>query len=573
LAHRDSQRTSTIDPITTRVIRNALRAAADEMQVSLVRTAHNPLIYEVHDFGVALTNHRGELLAEGSGLPGFLGCLPPTIRSGLEIIGPEDLAEGDILLANEPYDTGTHISDTVVYMPIFHQGQLVAFSAIMAHWADIGGKTPGGWCPDSTDIHQEGLIFSHLKLYNAGVINRGLERFILKNVRFPDLVQGDLNAMIAACRTGTRRYQALCERYGAHVLQTVMETVFDQSERRMRRKIAEIPDGVYTSETYMDHDGVELDKPRRIRVEVTVKGEEMSIDWTGTDQAASGPINHPFVGTVALSQVVLKSVTMPSDPLNHGHLRPLTVTAPDNTIVSPHYPAPCDSYGYVGEMVIHLIVKALSQAIPERCPAASYQMFGIYFYRMNPRFGKPFIFVDPVDGGGGAFPFDDGPNGLIFVGDGDAPNTPVEIIESRYPLLVRRYTFNPEGAGRGQFRGGFGVIRDYEVLEDNVLIQTMNENTLNPPWGLFGGGRAAISQVVVWEGTEREQVLTGRVSYFGPLHKGDRVSVRSTGGGGWGHPKARDPQRVREDILNGLITAEQAEIDYGVRIEPDQVSQ
>lgn len=557
-----------VDPITMQVIRNALVAAAQEMQTSLVKTAHNPLIYEVQDFGVTLTNHHGELLAEGSGLPGFLGCLPPTIQSGLKLIGPDNFAEGDILLSNEPYDTGTHISDTAVYLPIFYQGRLVAFSAIMAHWADIGGMTPGGWCPDSTNVHQEGLIFSHNKLYSAGRLNTEFHRFILKNVRYPDLVQGDLNAMIAACRTGARRYQALCQRYGPDMLHAAMATVFDQSEQRMRREIAAIPDGVYTAETFMDHDGVELDRPHKLKVTVTVGGETMLIDWTGTDEVARGPINHPFVGTKALCATALKSLMMPMDPMNHGHLRPLVVTAPDNTVVSPRYPAPCDSYGYVAEMIIHLVVRALSQAMPERCPAASYQMAGCYFFRTDARYGKPFIFVDPVDGGGGAFPHDDGPSGLIFVGDGDAPNTPVEILETRYPLLVRRYTFNLEEAGAGKYRGGFGVIRDYEMLEDNILIQTMNENTRCPPWGLFGGGDAGVSKIIVWEGTGREAVLTGRVAYFGPFHRGDRVSIRTAGGGGWGNAKERDPERVRQDVLNEFITPEQAKAVYGLKDVP-----
>jgi N-methylhydantoinase B len=488
------------------------------------------------------------------------------------LIGPDNFSEGDILLSNEPYETGTHISDTAVYMPVFWRGRLVAFSAIMAHWADIGGMTPGGWCPDTTNVHQEGLIFAHNKLYSAGRLNEELYRFILKNVRYPALVQGDLNAMIAACRTGARRYHALCGRYGAERLEAAMAIVFDQAEQRMRREIATIPEGVYTAETWMDHDGVELNRPRKIKVTVTVKADEMVIDWAGTDEVASGPINHPFVGTQALCATALKSLLMPMDPMNQGHLRPLTVTAPENTIVSPLYPAPCDSYGYVAEMIVHLVVRALAQAIPERCPAASYQMAGCYFFRTDARFGRPFIFVDPVDGGGGAFPHDDGPSGLIFVGDGDAPNTPVEIIETRYPLLVRRYTFNPEGAGAGQYRGGFGVIRDYEMLEDHILIQTMNENTQCPPWGLSGGENAGVTKIVVWEGTEREQVLTGRVAYFGPFHRGDRVSVRTAGGGGWGPPQKRDPERVRQDILNGFITPEQAEAVYGLKIEEPDVS-
>ncbi len=549
---------SEVDPITMQVIRSALKAAADEMMISLIKTAHNPLIYEVQDFGLAIANHRGEMLAEGSGLPGFMGCLGPTVQSGLRVLGADGYSEGDIVLANVPYDTGTHISDTAVYMPIFYQGELVAFSALMAHWADIGGKTPGGWCPDTTDIHQEGLIFDHDKLVEAGELNQTFMRFILKNVRFPELVHGDLNAMIAACRTGAKRYVALCERYGADTIETAMNQVFDQSERMMRAKISEIPDGSYAASIMMDHDGVELDKPYKLAVTVDIDGDTMHVDWTGTAETVSGPTNHPFIGTVALAQTVLKSLTMPHDPMNHGHLRPLTVTAPENTAVNPLYPAPTDSYGYVGEMIIHLMVKALSKAIPERCPACTYQMFGCVFYRMDPRHGKPFIFIEPLDGGGGAFPHADGPNALVFVGDGNAPNTPTEVIEGHYPLRVRRHTFNPEGAGAGKFRGGLGVIREYEVLEDNILIQTMNENTINPPWGLYGGGDAGVSKLIAWAGSDKEEEITQRVYLYGPFNKGDIVSQRSTGGGGWGDPRERDPDLIEYDRRNGFTLADES---------------
>jgi N-methylhydantoinase B len=556
-----------VDPITIQVIRNALRAAAEEMQITLIKTAHNPLIYEVQDFGVAMTNQIGELIAEGSGLPGFLACLPPTVQSGLRKIGPENLHDGDIILTNEPYDTGTHISDTVVYMPIFYQGRLVAFSAIMAHWADIGGITPSGWCPHSTTIHQEGMLFSHHKLYSAGVLNTELYNFILRNVRYPHLVEGDLHAKVAACSTGGRRYQALCDRYGPDVLQQAMEMAFDQAEKRMRREIAAIPAGVYSAETWMDHDGVEPDKMHKIKVTVTVQGEEMVMDWSGTGEVAKGPINHPLVGTEALCITMLKSLTMPSDPMNHGHMRPLTIIAPNDTVVSARYPAPCDSYGYVAEMIIHLVIKALSQAIPERCPACTYQMCAVTFSRTDPRYGKPFIYGEPVDGGGGAFPHDDGTTGIMFLGNGDAPNVPVEVVETRYPFLIRRYAINPEGAGVGQYRGGFGVIRDYEVLEDQIRIQTSNENTKCTPWGLFGGSNSGASTFVYWEGTERELVTPERTTDFGPFSKGDHVSVRTTGGGGWGDPKKRDPEHIRQDMINELVTPEQAERDYGYKFQ------
>ena len=548
-----------VDPITRQVIRNALGAAAREMQTALVKTAHNPLIYEVQDFGLVLTNRLGQMVAESSGLPGFLACLPPTIQSGIQRVR---FAEGDILLSNEPDDTGTHISDTVLYLPVFFEGKLVAFTAVMAHWADIGGITPGGWCPYSISLHQEGMIFAHNKLYSGGVLNEELLRFILRNVRFPKLVEGDLNAKISACKTGARRYAALCQRYGAEVVEQAMFEVFALSEARMRREISAIPDGSYRAEGKIDHDGVELGKAHTIQVNVTVAGDEMMIDWTGTAPVAKGPINHPLVGTAALCATTLKSLTMPFDATNDGHLRPLTVTAPPDTLVSAAYPAPCDSYGYVAEVIVHLIVRALAQAIPERCPAATYQMCA---YNLSREGKDPFICGEPVDGGGGALPHDDGPSGIMFAGNGDAPNTPVEVIESRYPLRVLRYTFNLENRGIGKYRGGFGVIRDLEILENGISLQTSTENNRHPLWGLAGGGDAGTTQILINAGTDHEVELDDRVTFY-PVSKGDTVSLRTANGGGWGNPKERDRRRIAHDVRNGLLRPEEAAEQYGVNI-------
>ncbi|MEM7111077.1 MAG: hydantoinase B/oxoprolinase family protein [Chloroflexota bacterium] len=555
------------DPITIQVIRNALIAAAKEMQTTLVKTAHNPLIYEVQDFGVAMTNAKGELIAEGSGLPGFLACIPPSIQAGMAQIGRANLREGDVIITNEPYDTGTHISDTLVYTPVFYEEELVAFTAIMAHWADIGGMVSSGWCPFSTTIHQEGMIFSHLKLYDAGKLNEPLYNMILKNVRYPSIVEGDLHAKIAACHTGARRVQALCAKYTPRTIDEAMQIAFDQAEKRMRREIAAIPDGTYQAETYMDYDGVIRDTLRKIAVTVTIVGDEMHVDWTGTCEATVGPINHPLVGTEALCVTMLKSLTMPDDPMNHGHYRPLTVTAPPNTMVSAEYPAPCDSYGYVAEMIIHLVIRALSEVIPERCPACSYQMSAFQFYRNDPRHGRPFTYGEPLDGGGGAFHTDDGATGIMFLGNGDAPNVPVEVVETRYPVRVTQYAINVGSAGIGKYRGGFGVIRDYEMVEDNILIQTSNENTQYPPWGLHGGGGSGASSFVYWHGTEREVETTDRDSDFGPFHAGDRIRFLTTGGGGWGKPEERNPKMIENDLRNGLISAEDAERLYGYRTD------
>ncbi|MCH7822884.1 MAG: hydantoinase B/oxoprolinase family protein [Proteobacteria bacterium] len=553
-----------IDPIIRQVIRNAARAAALEMQTTLIKTAHSPLIYEVQDFGVIMTNRIGQLISEGSAVAGFLACLPPTIQRGLEIFGDDGFREGDVVLSNEPYDTGTHISDVALYTPIFYDGNLVGFAAVMAHWADIGGMAPGGWCPTTTSVHQEGLIFSHNKLYDGGTINRELHRFILKNVRLPAAVEGDLNAKIAACHTGCRRYQELCERYGAAVVEEALCEILNQSEARMRQEIRSFPNGTYQAETFIDNDGVRPDHACKIAVTVTVEDDTLKIDWSGSDPVAIGPVNHPMVGTTALCGTVMKYLTMPHDPTNDGHLRPLIVTAPHNTIVSAEYPAPCDSYGYVAEVIIHLLIRALANAVPERCPAATYQMYAFYLSRTDPRYGRTFIYGEPVDGGGGAFPHDDGPSGIMFVGNGDAPNIPVEVLESRFPVRVLRYTFNPENCGYGKYRGGYGVIRDYEMLEDNIVLQTSTENNQHPLWGMFGGGETGVARTIINAGTDREVHLDDRVSDYGPLMKGDTLSLRTPNGGGWGDPSERELDRIAEDIRNDLLDVEQAVTIYGV---------
>jgi N-methylhydantoinase B len=558
---------SGVDPITTQVIRNALVSAAEEMRLALVKTAYNPLIYEVQDFAVALLNRSGDLLAQGASLPLFIACFPATIENGFEKHGQDGFKPGDIILANDPYTTGTHISDTAVYMPIFYGDKLQAFSANMAHWADMGGKSVGGWCPDSTDVYQEGMIFPHLKLYEEGKLNETLMEYILANTRFPDLVKGDLGAQIAACRTGHNRYVALCEKYGADTIQKAMETVFDQSEALIRRMISQMPDGEWSAESCLDHDGVNKTEPRKLKVTVRVKGDELTVDFTGTDETASGPINSPFPASRAAAEIALKSATVPHEPSNAGHSRPLKVFSPEHTIANPSRPAPCDSYGYAVLIIIDLVCEALSYAVPDRCPAGEYMLFGGWFYRTDPRHGKPFVFIDPVDGGGGALPYGDGGDGLIFHGDGDAPNTPVEVMETRYPLRIDRYELHTEEYGIGKFRGGLGTIRDYRVMAYHVYIQVANEQTICRPHGLHGGKKGGINRLWSRPGTDREQIITDRISNFGPFHTDEVVSCRTAGGAGHGDPLERDLERVCSEVLNEILTPEQADAFYGVIIE------
>jgi len=553
-----------VDVVTAEIIRNGLTSAALEMNKTLVRTAYNPLLYEVQDFGLGIISPEGLLWAEAPGVTVFLGAMPDTVKTGLDRHGRNGFAEGDVLIANDPYLTGTHISDTSVYLPVFVDGELVAFTIATAHWADIGGKTPGGWCPDSTDVYQEGLCFSHQKLVDAGLPNQDLWDFIEQNVRFPPVVRGDLDAQIAACRQGATRVQALCRKYGSDAVSRAMAFAVEQTDEALRREIEKIPDGVYSASIDMDHDGVAKDVPRRISLTLTVAGDRIRASFEGTSETALGPINVPAIGTRSAVRSAVKGLLMPLDPTNEGHFLALDFDLPPGLVVTPERPAPCDSYGYVCVALVELVIQAMSAAVPERCPAGSYQLFGVYLFRVDPRDGKPFIFIDPVDGGHGARPHADGPS-LIFMADGDTPNTPVEVIETRYPIRCERHAYLPGVEGAGTFRGGLGIVRDFRVLEPGTFMQCAIENTRDAiARGLDGGADGKPSVLVVWPETEREVRLQERTSFFGPLGPGDLVSVRSGGGGGRGDPRMRDPALVAEDVRDELLDAEQAASIYGV---------
>jgi N-methylhydantoinase B len=556
-----------VDVVTAEIVRNGLTAAALEMNKTLVRTAYNPLLYEVQDFGLGLVSAEGLLWAEAPGVTVFLGAMPDTVKTGLAKWGREGFAEGDVVIANDPYLTGTHISDTSVYVPVFFDGEIVAFAIATAHWADIGGKTPGGWCPDSTDVYQEGLCFGHQKLIDAGAPNQDLWDFIEENVRFPTTVRGDLDAQIAACRQGAARVQALCAKYGNETVRESMRFAIEQTDAAVRREIEKIPDGTYSASVDMDHDGVLKDIRRHVSLTLTVEGDRIRVSFEGTSETAHGPINIPTIGTRSAVRAGVKGLLMPTDPTNEGHFLALDFDLPPGLVVTPQRPAPCDSYGYLGVVLMELTIRAMSAAVPERCPAGSYQLFGVYLFRVDPRDGTPFIFIDPVDGGHGARPHADGPS-LIFMADGDTPNTPIEIVETRYPIRCERHSYLLDVEGAGAYRGGLGIARDFRVLEPGTYMQCAIENTRDMlARGLAGGGDADASRIVVWPGTDRETVLQERTSFFGPLAPGDVVSVRSGGGGGWGSPLERDPDQVARDVRDEVLTEEQARQTYGVVLD------
>jgi N-methylhydantoinase B len=576
VSNAQTQQPVLLDPVLVQVIRSALIAAADEMKITLVKTAYNDLLYEVHDFGVVITDAEGNMIAQSDTMPVFLSVLPDCVQAGLRQYGKEGFSEGDVILANDPYTTGTHISDTAVYMPIMVDDELVGFTACMAHWADIGGKAPGGWCADTTDVYQEGVRFNHLKLAVSGEFNETVLAMIWDNVRLPLVSAGDLGAQLAACKTGMRRVQELHRKYGTGTIVRALETVFDQAEAMMRAAIAEIPDGVYTARTLLDHDGVDRTKQIVMNVAVHVEGEAITVDFAGSSPTARGPVNCPFPAVRAGVETAVKGLTLPHDRIVAGHLRPLTVLAPEGTVVHPAFPDPVDSYGYVYHNAAELVLRALAQVIPEKCPAGSYPLFLLYFFHMERERTSEsrsisegsFVYVDPPLGGAGASALRDGADALISLMDGDAPCPVAEMIEAKYPLRLERYELNPASAGKGKFRGGMGTLKDYRVLVDDLYSQVAIEGVTCPGWGLSGGTDAAASAVTIWPDTDREQVIQDKVSFVGPFRAGDRVIATAGGGGGLGDPFERDPAAVREEVWNEFMTVEQALKDYGVVVDP-----
>lgn len=551
-----------ITPATMEIIRNALVSAAEEMSDTIVRTAHNPLLYDIKDFGVTILSPRGEMWAQASGLAVFLGALRGTVQTGIEMRPVERMEPGDVYLANCPYLTGTHLSDTAVYMPVFVEGRVVAFAATMAHWADIGGRSPGGWDPSSTDIYMEGLRFRHARLHRAGTPDEELYALIQGNVRLPQIVMGDLAAQIAACRTAARRIEWLCAKYGPDALDHAMSGVIANTRAALRDAVRALPDGAWAGRQRLDFDGVDRDYEPVVAVDVSIRGDRLIIDLTGSSGPSRGPINCPRIGAESVVLSALKGVFSPHEPTNEGHMSFAEfVTGDEPSLVDARAPMPCDSYGIVCRTLVETTIRVMAGPAPEQGRAGGYQMVGCYVMGQSADAHERFTYTEPVPGGYGGFAGHDGST-LVF--GGDTPLLPIEVMETRYPLRCERLSFDLASAGAGAFRGGFGVRRDLRILQDGCEVKPSFESVRDPlAKGVDGGhaGRPARIEVGLPGGEHR--VLDERPEPFA-VPRGAVVSIYTGGGGGFGPPHARDPESVRLDVADGVLGSEEAREIYGV---------
>ncbi|RJQ10359.1 MAG: hydantoinase B/oxoprolinase family protein [Bacillota bacterium] len=554
-----------VDPVTLEVIRNGLVAASDEMRSNLMRTAYNPIIYEVLDFSVGLFDRDCRMVAQAAGLPIFLGNLGIAVGQVVKDVGLADMRPGDVYLINDPYLTGNHVNDVTAISPIFCGPEVVGFTAARAHWLDLGGKDPGG-STDSTDVFQEGIRLRSVRLFREDRLDRSVYRILHDNVRYPESHMGDLRAQVAACRTGENRVVELASRLGRDVVVEGMAELIAQGETLARQAIGRIPDGVYSADTYLDNDGVGKD-PVRIRVTVTVDKDRMLFDLGGSSPAVQGPINCGFPATICGCRIAFKCLTSPHQPANEGHFAPLEVVAPEGSLFNATYPASTFLYMMSLNMLIEAVLKALSPALPDRIPAGHYgEMGGFMIFGVNPGTGRPYIHQEPEGGGWGAGAGFDGENVMIFLADGDTHNCPAEIIENRFPLRVERYALREGSGGAGRYRGGLGHYRDYRILGHDAQTTCIMDRSVFRPWGVFRGHDGEHSVVVINEalpGARRLMKATGH-----RLKAGDVVSVRTGGGGGYGDPLERDPEAVRLDVKRDYVTIEEARRVYGVVVDP-----
>jgi len=556
--------TPATDPFTREIIKESLVAATEESFVALGRASKSTIIYEVLDYACGLTDARGDLIAQANGVPGFLGLLSFCVREVLEKFGIRRLEEGDIILSNVPYASGTHLSDVAMCMPIFHEGAPVAFSVNKAHWTEVGGKDPGSWTTDSTEIYQEGLQFPAVKLYERGALNESLADVIRENVRLPDMSLADMHAQSASLRVAGRRAQQVIRKYGWPRVHETIDWYMSYGERIARQQLLKLPKGEFEAEDWIDESGL-TDAPIHVKVRVSIETDRVVIDYTGTARQSRGPVNCTRPATICAARKAFVSVIDPRMSVNEGCFRPLEVVVPEGTVFNATRPAPTATYWDSMIFAEDLVWKALAPHLPERLSAGHFLSTCGLVLSARRSDGRQVILVEPQAGGWGAGKAKDGERGLVASSDGDTYMIPVEVCEQRFPILVEQYSFNTEEGGQGEFRGGNGLIRDYRIVGTDASLTATFGRFRFPPWGIAGGKAGTCNRMELTGLGDAAPSIRGKVARF-PLDPGHLVRLVTGVGGGYGNPLRRDPQRVLDDVMNDFVSTEQAERTYGVVI-------
>jgi len=547
------------DPITAELFRNAMVAIGDEMALTIYRAAYSGVLKNNMDYSTAICDAQGRLLAQGLSLPGHLCSIPIALQSCLRHFG-SDIAQGDILCMNDPYDGGMHLPDIFVFRPIFADDAIVAWAATICHHTDVGGRVAGSNASDSTEIYAEGLRIPPVKLHERGVPNTTLLRILDRNVRVPARVMGDLRAQLAACEIAARGVRDLLARHGVAGFAALSEETMNHSERLTRACLAELPDGEATFTDWIDDDQIDVGIPIKLVCTVRKRGDHMVMDWTGSSPQVKGAINNTWSYTAAASFTAAKCILRENMPNNDGVFRCIDVIAPPGTVTNGVLPAACAARGLTGFRCADAAFGALAMLYPDRVFAASdggNTGITIGGYDAD---RKPFIYVDFLSGAWGARPWADGLEGNTNM-FANMASFSIEVIEAENPLEVLDYEMLPDTAGPGLYRGGVSLRRTWRMLEGEGTLQVRADRATHRPYGLWGGGPGSPSRNLLNPGPA-EQKLHAKLTMT--LRRGEIFRHDLPGAGGWGCPLSRDLDAVAKDLRDGLVTIAGAARDYGV---------
>jgi N-methylhydantoinase B len=537
------------DPVTIEVVRNKLESIAEEMQWTLLSSSFSPIVKEGMDCSASLFTADGTTLAQACAIPVHLTTLIPCIANIVRTFLVDTMREGDVFCMNDPYAGGTHIPDIAVVMPVFHAGRVIALSATMTHHQDLGGMSPGSVPTNATEIFQEGVRIPALRLCERGSYNDTLIQILRLNVRMPDTFMGDLRAQVAACTVGRRRLVSLADVYGGDVLARIFGVLLDRSEQLTRQALRALPEGSWHCTGYLDNDGIELDRLVRVEVKATTRDGTIEFDFAGTSPQVKGPFNCVPSGSQAAAYFAVRALTDASIPTNGGCFRPVSLILPEGSLVNPRAPAPVNSRAVTIKLIANCIIGALAQIVPDRVPAFNANQHVLSFGGARED-GTNFVMGEVICGGTGARAGADG----IDVLDTDATNgmnMPVEALELDFPLRVLRYELRADSGGAGQYRGGLGVVREYEALADEIFLTHRGENHRSGVPGVAGGGSGAMARSTIVRANGRVEVIPSKL--MTTLYKADRLVIETAGGGGFGEPMQRHEQSVQQDALDGKV--------------------
>jgi len=554
-----------LDPITLEVVTEGLISVVREMRATVFQTARSVAIYEAKDFSCGLFDAKTQVVAQSEDIGSHVVPLPWTVEAAMRRFGGK-VEPGDVILMNDVYWGGTHLNDVTIIYPVFAEGKLTFFPAVREHWADVGGAVPGSMSGTANEIYQEGVRIPPIKIIERGKLNEAAMDLLLHNMRVPEERLGDFQSGVTACRTAERRIGELIQRYGLETLLAAVQQNLDRSEARMRAQIARLPDGDYYYEDYLETFREGVLEPLLLPLKLSVRGEELTADFTGASPQVPAPVNSTAAVTAASVYIVLKSALDPAAPLNQGSFRPVKVIAPEGTIVNVKHPAPAGSHGEIRKRVVAAMLGALSQAAPE---LISGDIHRTSFHNMIGGFdqatSREWVHYEWSSGGNGAVLENDGESAMAAIDWGDIVTVqPTEVLESRYPLFIEWSRLGTNSGGDGEHRGGLGMRRAMRLEADRASYSLLSDGAIVPPFGVEGGEAAStVDSFILREGRKLTFASPGKVGGF-PMQRDDVLVIQSAGGGGYGDPLARDPAEVEADVREGYIDAARARARYGL---------